>query len=109
VAAARDGDEEAEAASMRLLVLLPILGNAELLADAKPRVVRALTACRAVGDATELADLLLGDHAFWAPSRWWQDERGTWVCDGPQSARNPASTVMSPAERSMVSQALDRG
>ncbi len=109
VAEARDGDDEVEAASRRLLLLLPILGDADLPADATPRVASALTACGAVGDGTELASLLLSNHRLWPPSRWWQDERGTWVCDGPWSARNPASTVMAPAERSMVSQALGRG
>ncbi|HEX6677322.1 MAG TPA: hypothetical protein VF486_20130 [Actinomycetes bacterium] len=77
----------------RLLLLLPILGDAATPREAAAIVADALAACGAVGSRAvlvQLAGQLLTDHRLWPPARWWHDARANRVCDGGWSARNPA-------------------
>ena len=94
----------------RLLLLLPILGDAEIPGEAAAILADALAACGAKGARAvliQLAGQLLTDHRLWDPVRWWHDAHANRICDGDWSARNPAHAwALSQDELARVTGAL---
>ncbi|MFD5099842.1 hypothetical protein [Streptomyces albidochromogenes] len=73
----------------RLLLLLPVLGDANVPAQAVTTLMDALRAIGAPHDCESLARHLLQAHPMWGTSSWSYDheERG-WTCDGENSPRS---------------------
>ncbi|MER5356778.1 hypothetical protein [Streptomyces sp. NPDC002785] len=74
----------------RLLLLFPMLGDADIPETAAPRLAAALSALSIIEDPVELARLLLLNQGQWTPANW-RENGGTWVCDGSYSYRNPVN------------------
>ncbi|MFI5524212.1 hypothetical protein [Streptomyces platensis] len=73
---------------VRLLVLLPVLGDAAVPAEAMTAVVRALVAQGAPEASEALARHLLQGHPMWGAEGWWFDEdERSWLCEGDHSPR----------------------
>jgi hypothetical protein len=83
-----DGPVPAEA---RLLMFLPMSGEADTAEAARPVAAEALRQLGAAGDIDELADALTEDHPMWDLPQWERDAEGNLVCDGEYSPRNPHS------------------
>ncbi|MGH4031701.1 hypothetical protein ACQB60_22520 [Actinomycetota bacterium Odt1-20B] len=82
----------------RLLLLFPMLGDADVPEHAASRLASALAALTVVERPEELAPLLLRQQGQWQAPNWSQDD-GTWVCDGAHSVRNPVNPFALPAPR----------
>ncbi|MEU9039456.1 hypothetical protein AB0D45_31755 [Streptomyces sp. NPDC048352] len=80
----------------RLLLLFPMLGDADVPQGAAPRLASALEALTVVEDPAGLARTLLVNQGLWSPARW-RDAHGTRVCDGSHSYRNPLNGFALPA------------
>ena len=78
-------------ADARLLMFLPMSGEADTADAARPIVAEALRRLGATGDVDELADALTEDHPMWDLPRWHPDAEGNLLCDGEYSPRNPES------------------
>ncbi|MFF3350214.1 hypothetical protein [Streptomyces sp. NPDC002779] len=73
---------------VRLLLLLPVLGDANIPAEAVTRVKDALIAHDAPNDCEPLARSLLQGHPMWGAASWSYDEdERAWVCAGEHSPR----------------------
>ncbi|MFJ3528343.1 hypothetical protein [Streptomyces sp. NPDC090132] len=72
----------------RLLLLFPMLGDADVPEAAAPRLAAALTELTIMEDPTEVARVLLENQGQWTPASW-READGTWICDGSHSCRNP--------------------
>jgi hypothetical protein len=91
----------------RLLLLFPMLGDADVPEDAAARLASALSTLTVVEEPAELAVLLLRHQGQWEPANWRQDD-GVWVCDGSHSYRNPLNSFALPAPRmAVISNALN--
>jgi hypothetical protein len=101
LAAARTGTGAGQLAApeARMLLLLPVMADDELPADAEARLAGALTACGATGDARGLARAVLNDQGLWGP-RHWRFEHGSRVTDSPwvPAAWGPAVRQPGPAD-----------
>lgn len=72
----------------RLLLLLPVLGDAEAPAEAVDVVVEALVAQGAPSACEPLARRLLEGHPMWGAPAWTYDvDERSWICDGEHSPR----------------------
>jgi hypothetical protein len=91
LAALLDAPEEAVGvtdADDRLLLLLPVLGDAEAPPEAVNRVVGALVAQGAPEDCEPLARRLLNGHPRWGATTWSFDaDEQSWICEGEHSPR----------------------
>ncbi|MCX5140095.1 MULTISPECIES: hypothetical protein [unclassified Streptomyces] len=90
----------------RLLLLFPVLGDADVPETAAPRLAAALERLTIVEDPAGLARALLENQGQWTPASWRQVD-DTWICDGSHSFRNPANHfVLAPSRLAAVSRAL---
>lgn len=90
----------------RLLLLFPMLGDADVPESAAPRLASALAGLTIVEEPLDLAHVLLENQGQWGPASWWEAD-GTWVCDGSHSFRNRENVFALPAPRlTAVSSAL---
>ncbi|MFD0264913.1 hypothetical protein ACFVH7_42400, partial [Kitasatospora indigofera] len=72
----------------RLLLLLPVLGDAAVPAEAVDAVVEALIGYGAPEGCEPLARRLLGGHPMWGAQPWSFDaDERSWICDGEHSPR----------------------
>ncbi|MEU5525282.1 hypothetical protein ABZ759_32895 [Streptomyces sp. NPDC047860] len=72
----------------RLLLLLPVLGDTKIPAEAVTLVKDALIAHGAPDDCEPLARLLLQGHPMWGVAPWSYDEdERAWICAGEHSPR----------------------
>ncbi|MFF1492605.1 hypothetical protein [Streptomyces sp. NPDC058304] len=87
-------DQEARAGvtdpDARLLLLFPVLGDADIPESAAPRLAAALNVLSAIEDPVEFAGLLLRRQGQWTSANW-REDGGTWICDGSHSYRNPVN------------------
>jgi hypothetical protein len=91
----------------RLLLLFPMLGDADVPEEAAVRLASALSTLTVVEEPAELAVLLLRHQGQWEAANWSQDD-GVWVCDGSHSYRNPLNGFALPAPRmAEISNALN--
>ncbi|MGQ5263241.1 hypothetical protein ACTWLT_21140 [Micromonospora sp. ZYX-F-536] len=91
--------------SARLLLLLPVFGDADLPPEATAMATAALTSCGAGSGADELAAYMLRQPERWP--RWRTYSNGALVCDGRYSRRNPEGPAgHSPADLLEISSAL---
>ncbi|MGW7528221.1 hypothetical protein [Streptomyces sp. NPDC054783] len=92
LAALLDAPEEAVGvtdADDRLLLLLPLLGDADVPPEAVDRVVGALVAQGAPENCEPLARRLLDGHPMWGAATWSFDaDEQSWICEGEHSPRN---------------------
>ncbi|MFC4853660.1 hypothetical protein [Actinophytocola glycyrrhizae] len=94
-------------ADARLLLLFPMLGDADVPEAAAARLASALSTLTVVEEPAELAVLLLRNQGQWEQANWRQGN-GVWVCDGRHSCRNPSSGFALPAPRmAQISNALN--
>ncbi|MFE0458926.1 hypothetical protein ACFW1A_06645 [Kitasatospora sp. NPDC058965] len=85
---APDGAEGVADPHARLLLLLPVLGDSVIPAEAVDLVSAALLAYGAPKDCEALARRLLVGHPMWGAQPWSFDEDGrSWICDGNHSCR----------------------
>ncbi|ARP70088.1 hypothetical protein LK07_10140 [Streptomyces pluripotens] len=82
----------------RLLLLFPMLGDADVPEAAVPRLASALAELTIVEDTAEVARVLLENQGQWTPASW-READGTWICDGSHSFRNPENHFALPAPR----------
>lgn len=93
----------------RLLLLFPMLGDADVPEDAATRLASALSTLTTIEEPGELAVLLLRHQGQWGPANWSQDD-GVRVCDGAHSYRNPLNGfALSPPRLAEISNALSPG
>lgn len=72
----------------RLLLLLPVLGDSAVPAEALDAVAEALIAQGAPDGCGPLARCLLGGHPLWGAHPWSFDtDERSWICDGELSPR----------------------
>ncbi|MCX4527216.1 MULTISPECIES: hypothetical protein [unclassified Streptomyces] len=72
----------------RLLLLLPVLGDTNIPAEAVTLVQEALTAQGTPDDGEALARRLLQGHPMWGAAPWSFDEdERAWICAGEHSPR----------------------
>ncbi|GAA2484830.1 hypothetical protein GCM10010276_23260 [Streptomyces longisporus] len=70
------------------LGLAPILGDANVPAEAVTLVQEALVAQGAPDDCGALARHLLQGHPMWGAAAWTYDgDEGAWICEGQHSPR----------------------
>lgn len=84
---------------VRLLLLLPALGDDDLPVDASATLAAALAARTAVADPVLLASLLLAEQGRPELVHWRTDADGTRVNDGRYSRRNPDNPFALPPSR----------
>ncbi|GGV27145.1 hypothetical protein GCM10010495_49040 [Kitasatospora herbaricolor] len=73
---------------VRLLLLLPVLGDCAAPAEAVAAVAEALIAHGAPDGCEPLARRLLGGHPMWGAQSWSFDaDERSWICDGEHSLR----------------------
>ncbi|MGC5399632.1 hypothetical protein ACPXCP_28340 [Streptomyces sp. DT20] len=82
----------------RLLLLFPMLGDADVSEAAAPRLASALAELTIVEDPAEVARVLLENQGQWNPASW-READGTWISDGSHSFRNPENHFALPAPR----------
>lgn len=82
----------------RLLLLFPMLGDADVPEAAAPRLASALAELTIVEDPAAVARVLLENQGQWTPPSW-READGTWICDGSHSFRNPENHFALPAPR----------
>ncbi|OEJ23057.1 hypothetical protein AR457_38345 [Streptomyces agglomeratus] len=95
----------------RLLLLLPVLGDANVPAQAVPTLMDALRTVGAPDDCEALARQLLRGHPLWGTSSWSydHDERG-WTCDGEHSGRSaPVDEGLPDTQRAALERCLTPG
>lgn len=90
----------------RLLLLFPMLGDAEVPETAATRLAAAISALTLVEDPARLSRLLLLNQGQWeAPN--WRQKGGQWVCDGSHSFRNQSNGfALTSTQLTAVSSAL---
>ncbi|MFD7444763.1 hypothetical protein [Streptomyces sp. NPDC059909] len=72
----------------RLLLLLPVLGDADVPAEAVSLVAEALMAHGAPPSCEPLARRLLQGHPAWGAAPWFFDaDERSWICEGEHSPR----------------------
>ncbi|MEU6769007.1 hypothetical protein ABZ916_41640 [Streptomyces sp. NPDC046853] len=72
----------------RLLLLLPVLGDADAPPEAVEAVAEALVVQGAPADCEALAAQLLEGHPMWGAATWtYDDDERSWLCDGEHSPR----------------------
>lgn len=85
---APEGEDGVTDPQARLLLLLPVLGDTNVPAEAVTLVREALTAQGAPDDCEGLARSLLQGHPMWGAAPWSFDEdERAWVCAGEHSPR----------------------
>ncbi|MEU7278866.1 hypothetical protein AB0A69_08840 [Streptomyces sp. NPDC045431] len=108
-ASAQDGDEGLSDPSQRLLLLLPMLGDADMPVDARDTVAQALACCGIRTDAAdELAATLVGEQDPTGGPRWTvTDDSPIAVCSSPYSPRRvPLALGISPEHAQALANAL---
>ncbi|MGW7530579.1 hypothetical protein [Streptomyces sp. NPDC054783] len=85
----------------RLLLLLPVLGDAAVPEEAVTAVVEALVAQGAPEPSEALARHLLQGHPMWGAEDWWfDDDEQSWLCEGDHSPRKaPLGDHLPPQQR----------
>lgn len=92
-----------------LLLLLPMLGDADVPAEAITRVAAALEELTWVEEPETVAGLMLDGQGQWEPANW-RERDGVWICDGAYSFRCPHNAIsFSPEQLAKVSAALNEG
>lgn len=87
---APEGEDGVTDPHARLLLLLPVLGDSNIPAEAVTLVQRALSAQGALDDEA-LARRLLQGHPMWGAAKWSFDEdERAWICAGEHSPRKEA-------------------
>ncbi|MFE7526366.1 hypothetical protein ACFU7Y_11645 [Kitasatospora sp. NPDC057542] len=90
----------------RLLLLLPVLGDARAPAEAVDVVVEALIAQGAPDGCEPLARRLLEGHPMWGAQAWAFDtDERSWICDGEHSPRQSPLGDHLPQDRRAVLEA----
>ncbi|MFS8095631.1 hypothetical protein LFM09_00670 [Lentzea alba] len=90
-----------------LLLLLPMLGDADVPLGATDRVAAALAELTWVEEPELLAGLLLDEQGQWGRANW-RERDGVWICDGAYSDRCPHNgTSFIPEQLAKVSAALN--
>ncbi|MFJ8645810.1 hypothetical protein ACIRNI_06770 [Streptomyces sp. NPDC093546] len=108
-ASAQDGEEGLSDPSQRLLLLLPMLGDADMPGGARDTVARALAGCGIRPDAAgELAASLLGEQDSTGGPRWTvTGDSPIAVCSSPYSPRRvPLGLGISPEQAQALANAL---
>ncbi|MGC0397855.1 hypothetical protein RKD27_000499 [Streptomyces sp. SAI-126] len=92
----------------RLLLLLPVLGDAAVPDEAVTAVVRALIAQGAPESSEALAGHLLQGHPMWGAEDWWfDDDEQSWLCEGEHSPRKvPLGDHLPPQQRAALEACL---
>ncbi|MFH8487901.1 hypothetical protein [Streptomyces longisporoflavus] len=92
----------------RLLLLLPVLGDADAPTEAVEAVAEALVAQGAPPDCEALAAQLLEGHPMWGAETWTYDaDERSWICDGEHSPRQePLGERLPVVQRSALGAAL---
>jgi len=101
--------DTAAADARTLLLLLPMLGDADLPPDATTRVAEALAELTWIEEPATVAGLMLAGQGQWGPANW-RERDGVWICDGAYSYRCPHNEFSFDPERlAKVSAALNGG
>ncbi|WP_051782323.1 MULTISPECIES: hypothetical protein [unclassified Streptomyces] len=106
----QDGSEGLTDPSARLLLLLPMLGDADMPGEARDTVARALSHCGIRAEAADdLAGLLLGDRDPADGPRWTPTgDNPIAVCSSPYSPRRiPLALGITPDQAQALATALD--
>ncbi|MFJ9799215.1 hypothetical protein [Streptomyces sp. NPDC101145] len=92
----------------RLLLLLPVLGDADVPEEAVTAVAAALAAQGAPEPCEALAARLLRGHPLWGAGHWWFDEdERSWLCEGDHSPRKvPLGDHLPPHRRAALEACL---
>ncbi|MEU9847838.1 hypothetical protein [Streptomyces sp. NPDC047985] len=92
----------------RLLLLLPMLGDSAVPAEAVNSVVEALIASGAPEGCEALARRLLAGHPMWGAQSWSFDaDERSWICDGEHSPRQtPLGDHLPPGQRAALDNCL---
>ncbi|MGW5328894.1 hypothetical protein [Streptomyces sp. NPDC004014] len=107
--AAQDSSEGLTDSSQRLLLLLPMLGDAEMPSEARHMVGQALIRCGIRSDsADELATVLVGEQEADSQPRWAvMTDSPIAVCSSPYSPRHiPLALGISPSQAQALAGAL---
>ncbi|MFH8387590.1 hypothetical protein ACH4E7_43040 [Kitasatospora sp. NPDC018058] len=88
----------------RLLLLLPVLGDSAVPAEAVDAVTESLIAQDAPEGCEALAQRLLGGHPMWGAQSWSFDaDERSWICDGEHSPRQvPLGDHLPPGRRGVL-------
>lgn len=90
-----------------LLLLLPMLGDADVPPEAITRVAGALAELTWIEEPVTVAGLMLAGQGQWGPANW-RERDGVWICDGAYSHRCPHNSAsFTPEQLAKVSAALD--
>ncbi|CAM5388534.1 hypothetical protein [Streptomyces canarius] len=92
----------------RKVLLLPVLGDTDVPAEAVARVRQALIAQGAPDDCGALARRLLQGHPMWGVATWSYDEdERAWICAGEHSPRKtPLGDHLPDAQRTALEDCL---
>ncbi|MER7191284.1 hypothetical protein [Streptomyces flaveolus] len=92
----------------RLLLLLPVLGEAAVPEEAVTAVIEALVAQGAPEPSEALARQLLQGHPMWGAEEWWfDDDEQSWLCEGDHSPRKvPLGDHLPPQQRTALEACL---
>ncbi|MDX3265600.1 hypothetical protein PV336_41630 [Streptomyces sp. MI02-2A] len=92
----------------RLLLLLPVLGDAAVPEEAVTAVVQALIDQGASESNEALARHLLQGHSMWGAEDWWfDDDEQSWLCEGDHSPRKvPLGDHLPPQQRAALEACL---
>ncbi|WP_369265175.1 hypothetical protein [Streptomyces sp. R35] len=88
----------------RLLLLLPVLGDAAVPEEAVTAVAEALAAQGAPEASEALARHLLQGHPMWGAADWsFDDDEQSWLCEGDHSPRKiPLGDHLPPQQRTAL-------
>lgn len=101
--------DAAATSAQALLLLLPMLGDTDVPAEAVTRVAAALAELSWVEEPETVARLMLDGQGQWGPASW-RARDGVWICDGAYSFRCPHNGVsFGPEQLAQVSAALNGG
>jgi hypothetical protein len=90
-----------------LLLLLPMLGDADVPQEATTRVAGALAELTWIEEPETVAELVLAGQGQWGPANW-RERDGVRICDGAYSYRCPHNEFsFTPEQLAKVSAALD--